>query len=348
MTNYSIKYVSPSRKEKSAQLPQSLLASKYITLSSFNSNLIQGDNKALTYNFGQNGLAASGGKLILYEEQEPIDEVCWGAVECENHYEKFLMQSDKNQTLVRPAFYEGIADSVSDDNSTDFVFAFYEPDLIGNPTILNAIKTQEQEEKVESSVASQKDNLVNTSEKSDQKGSKQNQKTCPVGKYLNPLTNRCKKIQISAKQRMTAAVKRAVTTKVCPAGKHLNPATNRCKNDTDTQNASSAIVKPCKAGYERNPDTNRCRKVVSATNQLKPCKDGYERNPDTNRCRKIKPINNSAEYPVENSYNQSVKPANLAAFSTFGAATIAATAYTGYQFRHRIRKIITKILSGYQ
>ena len=122
----------------------------------------------------------------------------------------------------------------------------------------------------------------------------------------------------------------------------LNDSTNA------TQNASSAIVKPCKAGYERNPDTNRCRKIVAATNQLKPCKDGYERNPDTNRCRKIKPINNSAEYPVENSYNQSVKPANLAAFSTFGAATIAATAYTGYQFRHRIRKIITKILSGYQ
>ena len=83
--------------------------------------------------------------------------------------------------------------------------------------------------------------------------------TCPEGKYLNPLTGRCKKIITP-------------TVKICEDGYYLNLLTGRCnKNKTITE---------CEDGYERNPDTGRCRKIRTTTAQeypvTPPDEDSYD------------------------------------------------------------------------
>lgn len=95
-------------------------------------------------------------------------------------------------------------------------------------------------------------------------------KPCPVGKYRNPDTNRCRKIVV------------AESLKPCGINKVRNPETNRCRSIFTTTSG----LTPCKAGQIRNPETNRCRKAMATTSNLKPCSPNQERNPETNRCRK--------------------------------------------------------------
>ena len=54
-------------------------------------------------------------------------------------------------------------------------------------------------------------------------------KICPAGKYLNPLTGRCKSYENT-------------TTKTCPAGYELNPTTNRCKKIVSNTGADYPLV----------------------------------------------------------------------------------------------------------
>lgn len=95
--------------------------------------------------------------------------------------------------------------------------------------------------------------------------------TCPVGKYRNPLTGRCKKYETES------------TPTPCRPDQERNPETGRCRSIF----SNTSSLTPCKPGQERNPATNRCRSVASAASKtLTPCKPGQERNPATNRCRK--------------------------------------------------------------
>jgi len=95
---------------------------------------------------------------------------------------------------------------------------------------------------------------------------------CPVGKYRNPETNRCRTIE-SADAELAP----------CDDGETRNPETNRCRKIT----LATAALAACTAGQERNPSTNRCRKIAGTSDDVKPCEAGYERNPETNRCRKL-------------------------------------------------------------
>ena len=70
---------------------------------------------------------------------------------------------------------------------------------------------------------------------------------CPIGKYRNPQTNRCRTIETAVS-----------TLAPCNEDEYRNPETNRCRK---ISTASSALA-PCQEGYERNPETNRCRKIV--------------------------------------------------------------------------------------
>lgn len=69
------------------------------------------------------------------------------------------------------------------------------------------------------------------------------EKVCAEDQILNPLTNRCKKVEVKQE-------------KICKEGEYLNPETNRCRKI-----AVEAGTAPCAEGYERNPETNRCRKT---------------------------------------------------------------------------------------
>ena len=73
---------------------------------------------------------------------------------------------------------------------------------------------------------------------------------CPVGKFRNPETNRCKNIATTTSQ-----------LQPCGADEFRNPETNRCKKI----DSGTAALGPCPEGQERNPDTNRCRTVATLT-----------------------------------------------------------------------------------
>jgi hypothetical protein len=68
---------------------------------------------------------------------------------------------------------------------------------------------------------------------------------CPVGKYRNPDTNRCRTIETAVS-----------TLTSCNEDEYRNPETNRCR-----KLATSAVLAACAAGQERNPETNRCRNI---------------------------------------------------------------------------------------
>lgn len=95
--------------------------------------------------------------------------------------------------------------------------------------------------------------------------------SCPVGKYRNPTTNRCRNI---------GALEDTPT--VCQVGQERNPATGRCRKI-----ATATIQAACQVGQERNPETGRCRKVDTVATSQKPCETGQERNAETGRCRKV-------------------------------------------------------------
>jgi hypothetical protein len=93
---------------------------------------------------------------------------------------------------------------------------------------------------------------------------------CPIGKFRNPETNRCKAFETALSE-----------LQPCDEDEFRNPETNRCRSGVAT---TSSLV-PCRPDQERNPETNRCRNITTASS-LAPCPEGQERNPETNRCRK--------------------------------------------------------------
>ena len=301
-----------------------ILSSDYLLISAKYSELSENYNQDFVYDFGSSGLSSSGGELKLYQDEELLDELCWGTASCENHHEKFKTKPEQNQSLVRCSTYKEFENCAK-----DYVFTFqdYQPEP-GN-TKAQQIKNNFSED---SDIQLSQTETENISRALDSVQTKE-LKSCPAGKYRNPLTNRCKNIEASSSHNTDFD-----SEKTCPTGQYRNPETGRCKNN---KTSTITAVKECKAGYERNPETNRCRKIKTETNNLKPCKDGYERNPETNRCRKKIATNSGTNHPVNQDDSiKNEKPTNLIAFSSFSVAAIAATAYTGYQFRHKIRKLI--------
>ena len=67
--------------------------------------------------------------------------------------------------------------------------------------------------------------MVNKKSKKSKKIIKKNNKKCPKGKYLNPLTNRCIKKQKKKEKK--------IIKKKCEKGKILNLQTNRCIKKTN-------------------------------------------------------------------------------------------------------------------
>ena len=127
--------------------------------------------------------------------------------------------------------------------------------------------------------------------------------SCPKGKYLNPLTNRCKTIES------------ATTLTPCKEGYERNPETNRCRKISSTSNELIS----CKEGYERNPETNRCRKIRENTGET----------------------TDYAPEPVEEKTYHN--PKIFIAAIAIGIAVATGVSYVIYQYRQEIRKIIRNL-----
>lgn len=133
---------------------------------------------------------------------------------------------------------------------------------------------------------------------------------CPVGKYRNPETNRCKTIET------------VDSIKPCAADQVRNSETNRCRS---IFSSNTSGLTPCKQGQERSPETNRCRSIAMASSAaLKPCAPGQERNLETNRCRKKVAESNVGKI-VEDGTSQASKPSD-----SFLLAGVAVAGFGGY------------------
>ncbi len=149
---------------------------------------------------------------------------------------------------------------------------------------------------------------------------------CPVGKYRNPETNRCRAVEST-----TASLAS------CDAGQYRSAETNRCRKIV----AATALT-PCKDGQYRSEETNRCRNIASSGSSLTPCKEGQERSQETNRCRAIKAsAMPSATYAVE-----PVKD-GIRAFVGWwilGGIGLLAVGYAGWEWRHEIGILIKRMV----
>jgi hypothetical protein len=68
--------------------------------------------------------------------------------------------------------------------------------------------------------------------------------------------------EVSAGSKGSAAGSAARGYAACGEGRYRNPETNRCKK---IEAEAESELKPCAEGYERNAETNRCRKVRENT-----------------------------------------------------------------------------------
>lgn len=152
---------------------------------------------------------------------------------------------------------------------------------------------------------------------------------CPVGKYRNALTNRCRNIEDDASVLAS-----------CEVDEYRNPETNRCKKIA----LAISTLTPCAEGYERNEETNRCRKIQSEA-QLASCAEGSERNPETNRCRKMlatttQAVDKSTEDAVAGTQSSILgSPYALAA-----AVGTGAMGYGIYEWRTELGATLRRIL----
>lgn len=154
-----------------------------------------------------------------------------------------------------------------------------------------------------------------------------NDEECPLGKYRNPETGRCR------------AIEEAVNSlALCAEGEERNPATNRCRKVV----AKTSTLLPCSEGQERNPTTNRCRSIASAVAELLPCDEGYERNPATNRCRKMQTLTiPKADFPIEG------LPTSKGTAVVWGAAGIVTSlllVYAGWEWRYELASFAKRLL----
>ncbi len=142
---------------------------------------------------------------------------------------------------------------------------------------------------------------------------------CPLGKYRNPETNRCKNIEPAG------------TLEPCKSGQVRNPETNRCRSVSDVLTS----LKSCDAGQVRNPVTNRCKKV-SSSGSLSACKEGQVRNPETNRCRKVAGTTTSAESGTQNKQQpQASKQVN---YGVFIGLAVLIFGYGVFEYRNDIKQ----------
>lgn len=157
--------------------------------------------------------------------------------------------------------------------------------------------------------------------------------TCPVGKYLNPDTGRCRTLE-EAVNALAA----------CAEGQERNPATNRCRAKVT---AASASLTPCGEGQERNPATNRCRSIASAVAELIPCNEGYERNPATNRCRKVAGASTAAANTTQLVEAAKGNGWNIWTWSLVAVGATGAIGYGVYEWRHELLGFGQKITAKF-
>jgi hypothetical protein len=139
---------------------------------------------------------------------------------------------------------------------------------------------------------------------------------CPLGKYRNLITGRCRNI-----------VEASSAVATCVVGQERNPTTGRCRKISGT-----TVKTACPAGQERNSATDRCRKVAAATTQ-KACPAGQEFNSQTNRCRKL-----TATAKVLGVNTKSPRGYH---YALVAVVLTAALAYGIYEYRHGISRLFS-------
>lgn len=126
--------------------------------------------------------------------------------------------------------------------------------------------------------------------------------------------------------------------KTCEDGKVINEETGKCVKVTEI------TEKICEEGKELNPETGRCRKIASSVDEEKTCKEGYYLNPATNRCKKII-ANTGADYNLKITPEQQ-QTSSFVALGTIIGLIVLAIAFTIFEFRHEIKRLLSRNPGG--
>lgn len=167
------------------------------------------------------------------------------------------------------------------------------------------------------------DNLASTGIDDDLIQAEKTLLPCPVGKYRNPLTNRCRSIGNDA-----------LIMAACGPDQYRNPDSGRCKKIT------SVTLTPCKDGQYRSEETNRCRNIVTTSNR-KPCKDNQYRSEETGRCRNLVAAQvPGVGYGVQKTTDST---ATFVGWGLLGISLCLVLVYAFWEWRQEIRSLVNRI-----
>lgn len=126
--------------------------------------------------------------------------------------------------------------------------------------------------------------------------------------------------------------------RTCEVGKVINEVTGNCVKVTEV------VEKVCTDGQYLNPLTGRCKKIEEVAS-VTICKEGYYLNEETGRCRKIVE-NKGADYSLVTEVYEE-KSSFVALYAVVGVVALGVI-YTGWQFRHELRRLCGKVFRRFR
>ena len=360
--------------------PYDYMASDCLVLGFKSSPQYQDVDQKYLYNFSSSGLASTAGKLELFYQNELIDEVCWGKIDCAQQFPKFATNEADNQSII---LLPDVEPHFAEIDPTAIIEILPEsPPLPSCPgLVITEIFSYYQEDSSEQFVElynpTAADILLDNCRLTYKKKSFPLVGTLAPGQYyafqdddLLLTKSPTKDIVLSivdANDEIVASAtygkkqKRGTsfalfdagwrqTYAPTPAALNIFQEYQTCEDGKVINPATGNCVNPpkttavtaCKVGYYRSPETGRCRKIASTTTSA--CKDGYERNPETGRCKKIitETGQSYAPTPTEPETHQDTQI--FIAISAVIATAIGATIYIIIQFRHEFSDFFRRLL----
>ena len=356
------------------------LQSQYLVLGFSKSPQYQNKNEDYLYNFGSSGLASTGGKLSLYKDDELIEDICWGKLECKYQIPKFSATEEGNYSAVL--------------RDGEFVQEKYYPEIDESAiawrevekTYCANLEITEIYSYFEESASEQFVEIHNLGETCSLEGLNIGYKTktfalqgsIATGDYYafyddglvltkNPTTSNSLSIvsddgekldEVSYPHGQKAGLSYSLVDGQwvlsyarTPGVANIYQEFQSCPEGKVINEATSNCVNEetesttvCPEGKVLNPETGRCKKIEEEAG-LAECAEGYERNPETNRCRKIQESDGSEYAPKTSATTSYDEPQRFVAYGALALAILAGIIYVAVQYREELAKVFRTIIS---
>ena len=379
--DYEIVYLNSSGNNAGAVSFESnaVLNLPYLVLGFAKSPQYEGAPSEYLYSFGTAGLATTGGALQLYKNDELVDSVCWGKLECEHQLTKFATSLQDNYSFVlrdgefvQEKYYPGIEDSA-------IIYRELEKDYCDNLLITEVYSF------FETSSSEQFIEIYNPGDECRLDGLSINykNKNYPMGGKIggreyfafrdeslmltkNPTSANTiavvsdngeviDEMQYPHGQKMGLSYilkdlnnrdSWALSYARTPGAENIYQEFQACSEGKvineetgNCVNEEQVAETVCPEGKVLNPETGRCKKEETESG-LAECAEGYERNPETNRCRKIQDTDGSEYAPKTAVETSFEEPKRFIAYGLLVVAVLAGVVYVIIQYRDELMRAL--------